>query len=673
LLSEAVLYFMVVFSPWAFGTTQVWSTWVMNGAGYCLGALLVAKWIIRWGADYQPSRWGDPIGAAADGSQAGAVTWVLTRVLAVLTILVLAYCLISALNARATYYHDRRWFDYHECLPWLPHSYDSRSTWFAFWQYLALAWLFWALRDWLLTQTGKERFRLRHGTEEERVKMLERLPSRLRRLLWVLCLNGAVLGLECILQRLDGSNKLLWLVEPRWNKTPESQFGPYAYRSNAAQYFNLVWPVCVGFWWRLRQRSGHRVRVGGSPHALLPVCTVVIAACPLISLSRGGALIMAYLASWAALLFLWVQRSAYRRMLIRIGPILLMAVALAAYLIWPAFRARLVPSVRHSNAHLSSLGEMTLLCSISVPHKPPPQVTVVAGISSGRISPFSRGSLVVFLDSKGNLGVRVYGQTSGDYIERTVPGFVTNYAGADLRLALVKSSDISIIVNGTELSSTEHGSGAAPTWNQVLDATVIWAGRRNSTAHFSIPVFWLSIFDRALGRSDLELAQSQGPVSLQPQAHLELDSKQGRSLAWVLRNLDLSGREVIYWTARRIAAEYPWLGTGAGTFASIYQLYIEHEEQDWAAFAHDDWLEMRITFGWLGFGMVLTMLLLVPAFWWFSAGIRADRGLYGLILAALSGCLLHAKFDFPFQIYSVLHLFLVECALLTCLARTRRI
>src|SRR5438128_2576334 len=46
--TEWLIYFMVVFSPWAFGTTQAWSIEVMNCAGYLLGGLLAAKWLLRW-------------------------------------------------------------------------------------------------------------------------------------------------------------------------------------------------------------------------------------------------------------------------------------------------------------------------------------------------------------------------------------------------------------------------------------------------------------------------------------------------------------------------------------------------------------------------------------------------------------------------------------------------
>jgi len=40
-----------------------------------------------------------------------------------------------------------------------------------------------------------------------------------------------------------------------------------------------------------------------------------------------------------------------------------------------------------------------------------------------------------------------------------------------------------------------------------------------------------------------------------------------------------------------------------------------------------------------------------------------------LVWLALGGCLVHARFDFPFQIHSTLLLFLVLCAMLFGLSR----
>src|SRR5438552_17838307 len=57
-VTEIFILFLLVFTPWAFGTTQNWSIWTMNIAGYILGAMLLAKWIVRWKTQYIPSRWG---------------------------------------------------------------------------------------------------------------------------------------------------------------------------------------------------------------------------------------------------------------------------------------------------------------------------------------------------------------------------------------------------------------------------------------------------------------------------------------------------------------------------------------------------------------------------------------------------------------------------------------
>ena len=157
------------------------------------------------------------------------------------------YCLLSAWNARAIY-HPGQWsFEYRNAIPWLPHSYDQAASWEAFWKYLGLAGLFWALRDWLLTLSPKEAARF--DLEGFPSHAGSRLPVRLRRLFWILTVNGTLLAIEGLMQRAEGGNKLLWLIVPRYEKDAETQFGPYAYRANAAQYFNLLWPAVLGFWW----------------------------------------------------------------------------------------------------------------------------------------------------------------------------------------------------------------------------------------------------------------------------------------------------------------------------------------------------------------------------------------------------------------------------------------
>src|SRR5665213_2335930 len=413
-LSGVLLLPMLIFSPWAFGTTQPWSIWCMNLGGYALGILLLAKLFIRKAKGYPAPRWDRFSSRSGTLSRhRHPATRLLTRTLAALTLAVLAEILISALNVAANYNSETLLPVYHRHLGWLPHSMDGGRTWLHFWMYLGLAGAFWAVCDWLAGMTSTEERTFLTGTNNSVEKTVPLLPARLRTLLWVLCINGAFLGVEAIVQRAAGSTKLLFLVQPRVNPEGLSQFGPYAYRANAAQYFNMVWPLCLGFWWTLQRTGGLH---GKSRHWLL-LCATIMAACP------------------------------------------------------------------------EQIGE-----------------------------------------------------------------------------------------------------------------------------------------------------------------------------CYQIRN-------EMYLGAEAMAKDYPLFGTGAGTFATVFQLYRYSTDTYWPEQLHNDWLETRITFGWLGFLLLLAALACVGLRWFVPGGIRGSRRLVVLAWLGLGGCLIHALFDFPFQIHSTLFLFLVICAILFGLSR----
>jgi O-antigen ligase len=462
-LSGLVIFPMIVFSPWAFGTTEPWSIRTMNVAGFALGILLLAKLFIRKAKNYPAPRWEH----FSPRKFSRALAW--------LALAILGYCLVSALNARATYDPATKIFDYHRCINWLPHSMDSRRSWAAFWNYSALACSFWAIRDWLLGMTPGEQRPFRGGTE----KSFPILSARLRWLLWLLCLNGALFGIEGIVQRASGSDKLLFLVHPLVNPEAESQFGAYHYRSNAAQYFDLLWPLCLGFWWTLHRLRGSRHKL----HHLLLLCAAIMAACPIISGGRGGAIVDAGLLLFAMIFFpvmnffssTWrlKERRSRRGAAILLGLFFAIALALGWYFGWNLLSARMA-------------------------------------------------------------------DIRGGYQER----------------------------------------------------------------------------------------------------------------------------EQMYEAARPMTADYPIFGTGPGTFGTVFQLYRYSYETYWPEQLHNDWLETRITFGWVGMAMILSALACVGLRWFAPGGIRGGRRFVILAWAGLAGCLLQARFDFPFQIYSILFLFLVICAML---------
>jgi len=487
-ISGILICLYMVLNPWLFGTTRPWEIWIMNILGYTLGVLLFTKWWIRFWYGYKPSRWSPPIILPkTEKFTFSKYQWPVIG-LALLTVIILAYILISAINARCSYEIDAIG-DYipifYECIKWLPHSLDKHLTWSLFFEYLGLACVFWATRDWLLGKTLKEK-QINHGDIPSQIPIIGRViptkkrvifPQRLAILLWVLSISGMLLGLESITQRLSNTNKLLWIRQLRFNTTAESQFGPYAYRSNAASYFNMLWPLCLGLWWVQRQAAkasgSSSSRIGAGPHVMLLPGAVLMAACPIISLSRGGAIV--------ALL--------------------------------------------------------------------------------GLLAAFS-----IFL-----------------------------------------------------ISSWK--------WN--------WP------AKIGIVVLFIAIIGTAW--------------------YLGWDKLSSRFKTIFSDNL--SNRIQIYENSRQIAKDYPIFGVGPGAFASVYHLYRKSVNETWAACLHDDWMETLVTFGRAGSSLVFLAFIMAILHWFIGRGLKLPFIFMTMVWIAIAGCLLHAKFDFPLQVHSLLNMFLFLCCI----------
>jgi O-antigen ligase len=128
-------------------------------------------------------------------------------------------------------------------------------------------------------------------------------------------------------------------------------------------------------------------------------------------------------------------------------------------------------------------------------------------------------------------------------------------------------------------------------------------------------------------------------------------------------------REGMYEAARPMAADYPIFGTGPGTFGTVFQLYRFSNQTYWPEQLHNDWMETRITFGWIGMGLILAALACALLRVFAPGGIRGGRRFLVLSWLALIGCMIQARFDFPFQIHSILFLFLLVCTILFTMGR----
>lgn len=467
-MAGAVVLLTAVLAPWMLGATTRETIWALNGLGFLSGGL----WIVQRFVRSRASLGRQPLVKFPEARWPMACVWGL-----VITLLGCVLC--SALNPKASLqytftpdYPLASGVDvvYLEPIAWLPQSHDRDRTLRAFWKYLAIILSFAAVRDWLMGASRRER-RSDDGTP--------RFPGdRMQWLLWTLAMNAAAVALVGMLQRLDGTQELLWTFANHLNGGSRA-FGPFPYRSNGAQYLNLMWPVTLGFWWVLRRRNVARRSVsnrsGGDPHVLLLVLAVLTASGVVVANSRGGFLVLVGLlvAVFVLLMFCSKRQAGFR------------------------------------------LG-------------------VVAGI------------------------LAVLG--------------VGGWLGGEAMMARFRSEDLS----------------------------------------------------------------------------------------------GMSGRKLIYEDTARMAQDFAVFGSGAETFAPLYYFY-RHKDPEWNAYVHDDYLETRVTFGTVGFVIILLIFLAVWLVPFFGNGIPAPPEFILLIGVAMVGILIHAKSDLPFQIYSIHSQFVLLCAVLTSL------
>lgn len=268
---EPCLFATLVFAPWFFGCSGIWGERILAVFGWFLGLLgLLAR--------------------PTDRTEAGIGLSKVRSAFVVVAFLFLAYVLVSALNSRATAVVSANGvtLQYHDSIDWLPRTYDAPRTWVGFGKLVAIAGLAFAVWRWAHQPS----------TDPRSATKSTALPAHFNRLIWLLTISSTLLAFVSIAQKLAGTDRLLFIsprVLPDGVINGTTSFGPFAYQSNGAQFFNLVWPLSLGLWWCHQQRlweiTGVRPRFGASVYSILPFCAAVMMACPFLSNSRAGAVV----------------------------------------------------------------------------------------------------------------------------------------------------------------------------------------------------------------------------------------------------------------------------------------------------------------------------------------------------------------------------------------------
>ena len=102
-------------------------------------------------------------------------------------------------------------------------------------------------------------------------------------ILWAFILSGAAMGFIAILQKLSGTDKLLWLFEV----SNPSFWGTFAYRNQAAGFLILIIAL-AGLLYFFYERKARRADNTTGPHLFLILIIILTQGSIWLSLSRGG-------------------------------------------------------------------------------------------------------------------------------------------------------------------------------------------------------------------------------------------------------------------------------------------------------------------------------------------------------------------------------------------------
>jgi O-antigen ligase len=140
-----------------------------------------------------------------------------------------------------------------------------------------------------------------------------------------------------------------------------------------------------------------------------------------------------------------------------------------------------------------------------------------------------------------------------------------------------------------------------------------------------------------------------------------------------LRQASVADRWRVAISCLHIWRAYPWLGSGLGTFPSVYPAFRLFDNGLIFLQAHNDWLQLLSETGCLGLALALAFLFLLAREAWQSARAAQPRPhVVSLKLAALVGCagfLVHCAADFVAHSVGNLLLFSVLAAMAAARAK----
>lgn len=254
---------ILIFQPWALGGMRFWSQWTVGA----LAVLAMALALL-------PRNYTDEHHA---GDSFRMRTWpkLLRFPIFWIGLIYFVIILIQIANPawRYTTSAEGWWLTAIEHITWLPHGVaDTPADKMNGWRTLLIQGSAWLLVCALW------------------IGITRRKSARI--LINTIALNGVVIALVLLAQRLIGAKKLLWLF-----KAPAAYFaGPFIYKNHAGAFLILILALCLGLAWWHKSHAERRLQKS-HPGALFVIFAILVAVALMFTYARattalGGSLIL---------------------------------------------------------------------------------------------------------------------------------------------------------------------------------------------------------------------------------------------------------------------------------------------------------------------------------------------------------------------------------------------
>lgn len=250
---------LLCFTPWALGTMHVWSQWTAFGLAVCAFGISLVRRSYR--------------GELAPEGDFRLIMWpkLVRFPLFWLGLLFLGYILCQALNPAWVYVREGNlwWLRRVPEITWLPAGMETPFADMNAWRELLVYGTAWLVVCALWVGVTRR--------------------ATIQRLFTIVAINGTVLALLGILQKVTHAKSILWGAITA--NAAGGFFSTLIYKNHAGAYFNLVLMLATGLlYWHFARAERRLDR--SSPAPVFAFCTVLLGLSVLLSNSRGAMILM---------------------------------------------------------------------------------------------------------------------------------------------------------------------------------------------------------------------------------------------------------------------------------------------------------------------------------------------------------------------------------------------